>query len=147
VASLRTLDLEDHMGAYDRRAVLGLAESGYDNNKSDKASAAHGWPGLIALRTTRRVTAEVLALTPPHRSRGATATRFAVVIAGASGPPFVGRRGGTHASAWTFASDTPQAPCALGARLRGGVRHGAPDRMGAARLLPAMIGGRPHARW
>jgi hypothetical protein len=56
------------MGAYDRRAVLGLAESGYDNNKSDTASAAHGWHGLITLRTTRSVTAEVLALpTPPSQ--------------------------------------------------------------------------------
>ena len=33
VAYLRTLDLEDYIGAYDRREVLVLADSGYDNKK------------------------------------------------------------------------------------------------------------------
>jgi hypothetical protein len=33
VAYLRTLDLEDYLGSYDRREVLVLADSGYDNKK------------------------------------------------------------------------------------------------------------------
>lgn len=65
VASLRALDLADSIGAYDRREVLGLAESGYDNNKSAKAMADKGWHGMIALSNTRRVTSEARALTTP----------------------------------------------------------------------------------
>ena len=66
VASLRALDLEDSSGADDRRAVLVLAESGYDNTKIEKAMADHGWNCILALRKTRSVTAEALALTPPQ---------------------------------------------------------------------------------
>ena len=43
VAYLRTLDLEDYIGAYDRREVLVLAESGYDNKKIEQAIADKGW--------------------------------------------------------------------------------------------------------
>src|SRR5919199_506304 len=44
VAYLRTLDLEDYIGAYDRREVLVLADSGYDDKKIEKAIADKGWP-------------------------------------------------------------------------------------------------------
>src|SRR5919109_971933 len=40
VEYLCTLDLEDYIGAYDRREVLVLADSGYDDKKIEKAIAA-----------------------------------------------------------------------------------------------------------
>jgi hypothetical protein len=64
VAYLHALDLEDDSGADDRREVLVLAESGYDNKKSEKAIADKGWPCMIALGKTRRVKAEALSLSP-----------------------------------------------------------------------------------
>jgi Transposase DDE domain len=68
VAYLRTLDLEDYIGAYDRREVLVLADSGYDNKKIEKASADKGWHFIIALSKTRSVKSEALYLsTPPSR--------------------------------------------------------------------------------
>jgi hypothetical protein len=57
---------------------------------------------------------------PPASRQGGTSPRLAVVLAGARGPPCVWRRVGPPASAWTVASDTPRAPCALEARSRGG---------------------------
>ena len=42
VAYLRALDLEDSIGASDRREVLVLADSGYDNKKIEKAIADKG---------------------------------------------------------------------------------------------------------
>ena len=65
MASLRTLDLEDYLGAYDRREVLVLAESGYDNKKIEKAIADKGWNCIIALSKTRSVKSEALSLTTP----------------------------------------------------------------------------------
>src|SRR6201993_2573375 len=53
VAYLRTLDLEDYIGAYDRREVLVLADSGYDNKKIEKAIADKGWHFIIAPSKTR----------------------------------------------------------------------------------------------
>jgi hypothetical protein len=61
-ASLRTLDLEDYIGAYDRREVLVVAESGYDNKKIEQAIANKGWHCIIALSKTRSVKSEALAL-------------------------------------------------------------------------------------
>src|SRR6516225_1839992 len=52
VAYLRTLDLEDYIGAYDRREVLVLADSGYDDKKIEKAIADKGWNFIIALSKT-----------------------------------------------------------------------------------------------
>src|SRR5262245_55980514 len=49
VAYLRTLDLEDYSGAYDRREVLVVADSGYDNQKIAQAIADNGWHCIIAL--------------------------------------------------------------------------------------------------
>jgi hypothetical protein len=65
VTSLRLLDLEDYIGAYDRREVLVLAESGYDNKKIEHAMADKGWHFIIALRKTRSVKSEAHALSPP----------------------------------------------------------------------------------
>ena len=68
VAYLRTLTLEDYIGSYDRREVLVLADSGYDNKKIENAIAAKGWHFIIALSKTRSVKSEALALTtPPSR--------------------------------------------------------------------------------
>src|SRR6516225_856318 len=65
VAYLRTLDLEDYIGAYDRREVLVLADSGYDDKKIEKAIADKGWNFIIALSKTRSVKSEALYLTTP----------------------------------------------------------------------------------
>jgi len=43
------LDLEDYIGSYDRREVLVLADSGYDDKKIEPAIADKGWNFLIAL--------------------------------------------------------------------------------------------------
>jgi hypothetical protein len=68
VASLRTLDLEDDLGADDRREGLVLADSGYDHTKIEKAIAAKGWHCIIALSTTRSVKSAAPSLpTPPSR--------------------------------------------------------------------------------
>jgi len=65
VAYLHALDLEDYIGAYDRREVLVLADSGYDNKKIEKAIADKGWHFIIALGKTRSVKSEALALSTP----------------------------------------------------------------------------------
>jgi hypothetical protein len=65
VAYLRTLALEDYIGSYDRREVLVLADSGYDNKKIEQAIAAKGWHFIIALSKTRSVKSEALALSTP----------------------------------------------------------------------------------
>jgi hypothetical protein len=65
VTYLGALDLEDYLGAYDRREVLVLADSGYDNKKIEQAIAAKGWHFIIALRKTRSVKSEALALSTP----------------------------------------------------------------------------------
>jgi hypothetical protein len=65
VEYLRMLDLEDYIGSYDRREVLVLADSGYDNKKIEKTIADNGWHFIIALGKTRSVKSEALALTTP----------------------------------------------------------------------------------
>jgi Transposase DDE domain len=65
VAYLRTLALEAYIGAYDRREVLVLADSGYDNKKIEHAIADKGWHFIIALRKTRSVKSEALYLSTP----------------------------------------------------------------------------------
>ena len=66
-----------------------LADSGYDNKKIEKAIADKGWHFIIALSKTRSVKSAALTRVPPTLSSGATLPRFSVVIAGASGTPFV----------------------------------------------------------
>ncbi len=65
VEYLRALDLEDYIGSYDRREVLVLADSGYDDKKIENAIARKGWHFIIALGTTRSVKSEALSLTTP----------------------------------------------------------------------------------
>ncbi len=65
VAYLRALDLADYIGSYDRREVLVLADSGYDDKKIENAIATKGWNFIIALGTTRSVKSEALDLTTP----------------------------------------------------------------------------------
>src|SRR5262252_9963606 len=65
VAYLRTLDLEDYIGAYDRREVLVVADSGYDNKKIERTIADKGWHFIIALSKTRSVKSAALYLSPP----------------------------------------------------------------------------------
>ena len=65
VAYLRTLALEDYIGAYDRREVLVLVDSGYDDKKIEKAIADKRWNFIIALSKTRSVKSEALYLTTP----------------------------------------------------------------------------------
>jgi hypothetical protein len=62
VAYLRLLDLADYIGAHDRREVLVLADSGYDDKQIEKAIAAKGWNFIIALSKTRSVKSQALAL-------------------------------------------------------------------------------------
>ena len=66
VEYLRMLDLEDYIGSYDRREVLVLADSGYDDKKIEHAIADKGWNFIIALSKTRSVKSEALALTTPQ---------------------------------------------------------------------------------
>jgi hypothetical protein len=66
VAYLRAFDLEDYIGAYDRREVLVLADSGYDDKKIEKAIADKRWHFIIALSKTRSVKSEALYLTTPN---------------------------------------------------------------------------------
>src|SRR5438132_8376488 len=63
VAYLRALDLADSIGSYDRREVLVLADSGYDDKKIENAIVNKGWNFIIALGTTRSVKSEALDLT------------------------------------------------------------------------------------
>src|SRR5438128_6674165 len=65
VEYLRALVLEDSIGSYDRREVLVLADSGYDDKKIEKAIANKGLHFIIALGATRSVTSEALSLTTP----------------------------------------------------------------------------------
>ena len=77
VAYLRTLDLEDYIGPYDRREVLVLADSGYDNKKIENAIADKRWNFIIALSKTRSVKSEALYLsTPKSRQWGHIDTFF-----------------------------------------------------------------------
>jgi Transposase DDE domain len=66
VAYLDALDLEVYLGAYDRRAVLVLTDSGYDDKKIEKAIVAKGWHFIIALSKTRSVKSQALALCTPQ---------------------------------------------------------------------------------
>jgi len=65
VEYLRALALEDSIGSYDRREVLVLADSGYDDKKIEKAIANKGWNFIIALGATRSVKSEALSVTTP----------------------------------------------------------------------------------
>jgi Transposase DDE domain len=65
VAYLKALDLEAYLGAYDRREVVVLADSGYDDKKIEQAIAQKGWNFIIALGKTRSVKSTALYLSSP----------------------------------------------------------------------------------
>ena len=65
VAYLKALDLEAYLGAYDRREVVVLADSGYDDKKIEQAIAQKGWNFIIALGKTRSVKSTALYLSTP----------------------------------------------------------------------------------
>src|SRR5215468_8560759 len=65
VAYLGALDLEAYLGAYDRREVVVLADSGYDDKKIEQAIAHKGWNFIIALGKTRSVKSTALSLSSP----------------------------------------------------------------------------------
>jgi hypothetical protein len=65
VAYLDALALAVYLGAYDRREVLVLTDSGYDEKKIEKAMVAKGWNFIIALSKTRSVKSQALALSTP----------------------------------------------------------------------------------
>jgi hypothetical protein len=146
VAYLGALDLEDSLGAYDRREVLVLAESGYDDKKIEKAIATKGWHFIIALSKTRSVKSEALYLSTPPSRQWCHIDTFFRRHRRLKWDPFVWRRVATNASEWTFASDTPRATCALWARSSWCVLNGVTDRMVAASIWPAMSCGPPHAK-
>jgi hypothetical protein len=62
---LKALALEAYLGAYDRREVVVLTESGYDDKKIEQAIAQQGWNFIIALGKTRNVTSTALSLSSP----------------------------------------------------------------------------------
>ena len=62
---LKALDLEAYLGAYDRREVVVLADSGYDDKKIEQAIAQKGWNFIIALGKTRSVKSTALYLSSP----------------------------------------------------------------------------------
>ena len=76
MAYLRALALEDSIGSYDRREVLVLADSGYDDKKIEKAIANKGWNFIIALGATRSVTSEALSLTTPTSQQWGSWPKF-----------------------------------------------------------------------
>src|SRR5262250_917843 len=62
---LKALDLEAYLGAYDRREVVVLADSGYDDKKIEQAIAHKGWNFIIALGKSRSVKSTALYLSSP----------------------------------------------------------------------------------
>jgi hypothetical protein len=62
---LEKLNLEEYLGPYDRRDVIVLTDSGYDNKKIQNAIASKQWHFLMALGKTRSVKSERLYLTTP----------------------------------------------------------------------------------
>ncbi len=55
---LSQLSLEEYIGAHDPEKVVVLADSGYDDQKIQKAIAAKNWKFIIALKSTRGVKTE-----------------------------------------------------------------------------------------
>jgi hypothetical protein len=62
---LKALDLEAYLGAYERREVVVLTDSGYDDKTIEQAMAQKGWNFLIALGKTRRVQSTALSRNSP----------------------------------------------------------------------------------
>jgi Transposase DDE domain len=62
---LKALDLEAYLGAYDRREVVVLTDSGYDDKQIEQTLAKKGWNFIIALGKTRSVKSTTLYLNTP----------------------------------------------------------------------------------
>ena len=62
---LKALDLEAYLGAYDRREVVVLTDSGYDDKQIEQTLVKKGWNFIIALSKTRSVKSEALYLSTP----------------------------------------------------------------------------------
>jgi hypothetical protein len=62
---LKALDLEAYLGAYDRREVVVLTDSGYDDKQIEQTIAKKGWNFIIALGKTRSVKSITLYLNTP----------------------------------------------------------------------------------
>jgi Transposase DDE domain len=73
---LEALNLEDYLGPYDRRDVIVLMDSGYDDKTIEKAIAAKQWHFLMALCTTRSVKSERLSLTTPKSKQWCSIATF-----------------------------------------------------------------------
>jgi Transposase DDE domain len=74
---IETLNLEDYLGPYDRRDVLVLTDSGYDNKNIQNAIASKQWHFLMPLGKTRSVKSEKLyRSTPKSKQWCAIATFF-----------------------------------------------------------------------
>ena len=58
VEYLTQLDLEEYIGSYAPEKVVALADSGYDDQKIQKAIAGKKWNFIIALKSTRSVKTE-----------------------------------------------------------------------------------------
>jgi Transposase DDE domain len=65
VAYLKALDLAAYLGAYERREVVVLADSGYDDKKIEQTIAQKGWNFIIALGKTRSVKSTARYLSTP----------------------------------------------------------------------------------
>jgi Transposase DDE domain len=62
---LKALELETYLGAYDRREVVVLTDSGYDDKQIEQTLVKKGWNFIIALSKTRSVKSEALYLSTP----------------------------------------------------------------------------------
>jgi hypothetical protein len=62
---LKALELEAYLGAYDRREVVVLTDSGYDDKQIEQTIAKKGWNFIIALGKTRSVKSTTLYLNTP----------------------------------------------------------------------------------
>jgi hypothetical protein len=65
VASIEQLHLDDSIGSHDPRAVIVLADTGYDNKQIETAIVNKRWHFLMALKKTRSVKSEALYLATP----------------------------------------------------------------------------------
>jgi hypothetical protein len=62
---IEQLNLEEYIGPYDRRDVIVLTDSGYDNKKIQHVIVSKQWQFLMALSKTRSVKSQRLYLTTP----------------------------------------------------------------------------------
>lgn len=76
VEYLEQLELEAYIGSYDRREVIVLTDSGYDDKNIQKAIAAKQWQFLMAVSKTRRVKSQRLFLSTPRSKQWCGIAQF-----------------------------------------------------------------------